>query len=690
MTDAPSKTLSPVEFVEDLKRRLASVEQQFDWQPDVEPARALPDRTLKVCPPPVWTPPSEDIAESRQIIRDRIAAYLEIEMPDHMLLIKSLPGTGKTTLAAEAIDLVVERGGQRVQYAGPRHDLFPVVLAKSRIPQQWYEWLPRQAEDEDAGKVQTCNYAAQIAEWLQKGYQGMDFCSGVCGYDYVSGRNNTPQCPYHAQKKRKERVIYAQHQHVTMGHPLDFHVLIGDESPLAAFCHEWRIPARWILPPDMDDDDPLKEVLFYLQSLANVTEKVVEGPALWDVITSAENVLAACETCTIPLDYAAKGKIYRAEEVGETPYFHLPATAHLLKREAQQHLKGIPYPHRVIVAPGHLTLLLRRMPDPDHIPPHVIWLDATGRPDVYRRIFRRRVEVVDAAPRMFGRIYQVIDRAYGKSITIKGGKLTDKGRQAESMIKKIIENKGYQKPSIISYKDFVDHTDIDAKQGHFYAARGTNEHEGADSIFILGAPQANIYDIVKLAKMIYFERDTAFKVLWATREQVYNYVDDQGQGRSYPISGFWYDPDLQAILETIREDEIIQAAHRGRPVNKPVDIWLITNIPIPSLPPDELLTMREIMGAPDGVDIFKWEKVQQLMDDAKTISISDITVLGIHRQTAGKYLDIIAGMPGWEKSVTKIDSSRGGRPKQTVQKRGGFVERRNKYSLICRSTKPPL
>ena len=648
-----------VAFVQD---RLAKLRDKpdFDWQPIVQPPQAAYERRLKPCPAPEWSPPAGSIDEARQIIRDAIRDYLSDPFPTEILLVKALPGTGKTTAAVAVVDEIAA-SGRRVAYAGPRHDLYQDVIAKSETPVEWYEWLPRQAEDPDTGKIQTCNYAGQMAEWLNKGYPAMDFCSGVCGWDYVN-----KNCIYHAQKKRPERAIYIQHQHVTLGHPLKFHVLFGDENPLAAFTHEWRIPARWILPPGMDPTEPLTEVLNWMTILAQSTQRAVMGPELMEVLGGPETVLAACECFEIPLSAIAYGSIHRPEEVETTPYFHLPHLVDLLAREARQAAAGVDYPHRIIVSPGSLTLLLRRQPD--DLPPHVVWLDATGRPEIYQKIFRRPVKVIDARPRMHGRIYQVVDRANGKStITGDGDELPLKAQQLESLVKKIIQNHGYERPSIISFKDFVEKSELRklAKIGHFYAARGTNEHEDADAIFILGAPQSNIYDVVKLAKMIYFERDTAFRVEWSTREAVYNYVAPDGLGRSYPVSGFWNDPDLQAVLEMIREDEIIQAAHRGRPVNKPVDIWLLTNIPIPSLPPDALLTMREVMGAPEGVDIFKWERLQQIADEAGQVFMSDLKKLGLSENTAKKYLKILEEM-GWERGARRPSGR--GRPETGVIK----------------------
>jgi len=116
------------------------------------------------------------------------------------------------------------------------------------------------------------------------------------------------------------------------------------------------------------------------------------------------------------------------------------------------------------------------------------------------------------------------------------------------------------------------------------------------------------------------------------------------------------------VLEMTREDEIIQVAHRIRPDNHEGEIWLLTNIPIDSLPPDELLTMRQVMDAPERVDVFKWGKVQQLLATKSTITMADLTALGIAYDTASKYLDRIAELPGWQKSTTRSNNLKGGRP----------------------------
>lgn len=663
----------------------------YDWQPTVADQQAL-SRELKVVQPPPFTRPSGDVDDARRIIRDAIAEYLTMDYPTYMLLIKCSPGSGKTTLAVEAADLLAA-SGKRVAYAGPRHDLYLDVVAKSGDPSLWYEWLPRQADE-----PQTCRYTGQMDTWLQRGYAAMDFCSGVCGWDYVK------QCPYHLQKARPEPIIYIQHQHVTLGHPLEFQVLFGDENPLQAFTRKWDIPSQWVLPPGMDDGEPLKEILHTLSFWCNQGRPVF-GPELIEYLGGPEHVVRACQAFGVPAEVIqATTAIHSAEEADKKPYFHLFDLVPLLQREAEQEklrqenggqqpaassedyddlseadqasLRPT-WPCRIIAADGHLSMLLRRTPNRQLIPPHLIWMDATARPAVYEALFGRPVRVIDAAPRMHGKIYQVVDRTNNKTTIGK----TDKRDQAKQLARHIIEKYRYQRPTVASYKDFVENADLgaDVRTAYFYAARGTNGHETADATIIIGAPRPAPYDLVQTAKMIFFDRNTAFHVNETDKLVAYQYIDPDGQGRAFPVRGYWGDPDLQAILEMMRDDEIIQIAHRGRPVNHPCDIWLVTNVPIDGLPPDELLTMRELMDAPAGVHVFRWSEVMKWANGRDSITTSDlVNELGLNYETARKYLLQIAGLPGWE--LTAIRTSHGGKPTNTARRSFPIAESVNNDS----------
>lgn len=617
------------------------------------------------------------VDDARRDLETAINEYLSIDDPDrgyatHLLLVKALPGLGKTTLAVRAAERLGSQG-RRVMYCGPRHNFFGDVMQIAERQALWYEWLPRQK-----GERETCAYADEINEWLHKGYEAIDFCRGVCGWTWIN-----EACAYYAQKSRPEPIIFCQHQHVVLGHPLTFSYVFGDESPVMAFQHDWRIPAEFVLPRGMDVTEPLAELLHRLSTLALGDH--LHGEELLLALGGKDYVLAAIEDANVPLDADfVQPEIREAKAVRDAPYAHLFALAGLLRREASADRPGV---HRVIAGHGAVRLLMRHAPN-DKLPPHIVWCDATANERLYRACFGRPVELVDAQPEMQGRIYQLYERANtkttlasrnrppeGETWAEQDSEITDKTTQAVQVIRKIAAR--YHDPMVISFQQVLNQTELkDLRHVHFYAARGTNLFEDADAAIILGTPQPSIYDLEKAAAMIFFERDEAFRSQWTTAERAFRYVSDDGQAAAYPVSGFWGDPDLQAVLWSLREAEIIQAAHRCRPVNHSVDIWLLTNLPIDELPPGELLTMRDVLGSPEGVGIFDWERIvaatEEIAASTGAVTVADMmATLGVGRNAASKYLKLIVeNEEGWFVESIRGENPLGGSPKKSIRRRG--------------------
>ncbi len=620
-------------------------------------------------PPESIKQPRPSVDEARRMVQDAIFSYFLEDDPQEMLLVKAVPGIGKTTVAVFAAELLAEQG-RRVLYAGPRHDFFMDVLAMADHPDWWYEWLPRQEGDDI--KKETCRYTVPITTWMTRGYEAMEFCKRVCGWDYITNR-----CPYHAQKRCKKPIIFGQHQHVTLGHPMEFGVVIGDECPVPAFCDEWHIPTRWIMPPGMNMSDPLTEMLRILQSSVPKEGAVpgqITGESLLALLGTPDEVLGACESMVIPADAAfVSPDIYSPEQVDEVPYAHLPQLIALLKREARMARENRKYPHRIILDSSGLTLLLRHEPS-ERLPRHVVWLDATANETLYHACFQREVRLIDAQPELMATIFQVHSRANGKATLLdKGGEPTNKVDQIEQQVRRILQLGKYEGPTVVSFEGLFRHSEVlDALDHlHFYAARGTNALQDADAIIVAGTPQPPISSIEYMARMIFFERDTAFRTEWSTKECPYRYLDpDDGKGRAYPVSGFWGDPELNAVLWSLREAEIIQAAHRSRPINHPVDIWLLTNVPLDELPPTKLMDVRELFDAPEGVNPFLWYRALQIAErcdrENGLVTVDDLVAGGILRDTAYTYLHRLHEEMGWLIESVRRDGK--GRPKLGVRR----------------------
>lgn len=632
-------------------------------------------RSLRVIDPQeIPNPERISLDEARERIRRAIADYLAEDSPAYALLIKALPGVGKTTAAVYAAEQVIQEG-RRVMYCGPRHEFFDDIVRIIDDQRTIFHWLACQVGDEEKGQPQTCPYAVERGLWCHKGYPGIEFCKRICGWDTINR-----SCVYHGQKKTQAPIVYCQHQHFTLGHPLQFNVVIGDEDPIQSFCQEWNIPADAIELDNIDTTEPIAHLLHDLATFAR-EGMAMHGPALLSALGGAEHVLDVCQNAVLPagaLMYIPP--IHEASDVNRVPYAHLQPLVKALIREAQAGAEGREYIRRVLVDGGNLTLLQRRSVN-DRMPHHVVWLDATANPRLYETCLQRPVRVVDAQPRTKARIYQVVDRANGKgSLTAqtkteraqsdgRGTTETRHGRQLALLVDSIVERYGYKSPAIAGFKDVIARSPALRKYPSvsYYAGRGTNALEGHDALFVLGTPQPPLAKMEYDSRMIYIERMAPFTTLWTTKDVPYAYIAGDGKGRAYPVSGFWDDPDLGAVLWSRREGEIIQMAHRVRPVNNPCAIWLLSNVPVAELPPDELLTVAEVVGAPEQVNPYFWASLQEYIRTTDIVTSSDlIEHMGIERHAAVKYIKMLVETGEWE--LAAVRTGRRGRPQTAIKR----------------------
>lgn len=585
--------------------------------------------------------------------------------PGYMLLVKAAPGLGKTTLGVRTAELGAARG-RRVAYAGPRHDFFTDLMAIARQKSQWYEWLPRQEGDEAEGIPHTCDWAEAInGQWLSKGYKGIDFCSKVCGWDYINQR-----CAWHAQKNRREPIVFIQHQHIALGHPLEFSVLIGDEEPLKAFMHEWAIPAQRVMLTGMDPEEPFTELLHQLRQRCD-GDVLLHGPELLDALGGAANVKQICDGAIFPAELIEAPSIHNAYEASRVDYAHLPHLVSLLSREAQAALTGQAYPPRIWVGKGSLTLLLRHAPK-FQLPSHVIWLDGTGNEHLYEELLGRPVKVIAPPVALQGPITVIADRANGKSSLVDGDGLpTAKVDEARRTIERVIADGDYTQPGLVTYQsltgiDWVERI-FGERVANFYGARGTNRLQEVDVLFVLGAPLPSKSNLQKIAAMLYFNRMRAFESPWTWQWIQYDHIAEDGQGRQYPAGGYWGDLDLQALVWQFREAEILQAAHRARPLLRKVPVYLMVNVPIPELPVATVTTSRDIFDAPEGVDLNAWLRFLAWLGDRESVTAQEIAAgIKVSLPTGIKYRDALGEIPGW--CVAAVKSHRRGYAPKTAMR----------------------
>ena len=649
----------------DILRQFVADLELAETPAPVEPTNLFGlQRALAECEPPnMERVRGQSIDQARQAIAQAMRDYAMIEHPEHMLLIPAPPGTGKTWAGVDFAHWQFERTGRRGFYAGPRHDFMADILQaaekQDRDTGQWYEWLSRKNDDDDEAR-HTCKHEEPINTWMRRGYKGMDFCSKICGWEYI---NNG--CPYHKQKKRPEPLIFGQHAHVTLGHPLmhEFNIIIGDENPMSTFVKETHIPAKWILPPDAPFDQPLTEILNEMRRLCDNGTRL-HGPDLMKAL-GPHRVIDACQRFVMPVGGAVfTPNIRKPEEAENVTWNYLAEFVPMLEMEAMATAAEVDFLHRIYLSETGLEFLTRQHIN-EQAPEHIIWFDATGRPELYEALFERPVQVADVRPELTGRIFQVIDRANGKgSLIDQKQNQTHRVPQLKAQIDHITRN--FKNPGIITFQALTE--EFEEQTGHFYGSRGTNAFEACDVLIVAGTPQPPLFQIEKQAKSIWRKRMRPFDPTWYALPRPFMY-EANGKGFAYPVS-MYADPELNAILWQYREAEIIQAAHRARILFRDVPVYLMTNIPIDELPPFKLLSIRELMGAPEGVDVFLWSDVLKWADEQfarfGAIVTSDfVNKFGINKRTALKYMDELVQGGGWELAIVK---STGGRPPKAIRK----------------------
>ena len=136
---------------------------------------------------------------------------------------------------------------------------------------------------------------------------------------------------------------------------------------------------------------------------------------------------------------------------------------------------------------------------------------------------------------------------------------------------------------------------------HFGAIRGTNEFEDHDVVIILGREQLSPRDAELVAKAIWYDAKRPIRCITADKQGQVDYPKSRrpymmrdGSTQSVKVK---VHPDrrVQAVVEQIREAEMLQAIDRLRLIHSPrkKTVVILCNIPL-DIPVDELVTWRQL------------------------------------------------------------------------------------------------
>jgi hypothetical protein len=146
---------------------------------------------------------------------------------------------------------------------------------------------------------------------------------------------------------------------------------------------------------------------------------------------------------------------------------------------------------------------------------------------------------------------------------------------------------------------------LGAEIAHFGNIRGTNEFENHEVVIILGREQPSARDAERRAMAIWYDTEEPIRCIapGSKREVQYPYGAREytlRDGTRQPAKVRLHpDPRVQAVVEQVREAEMVQAIDRLRLIHSPQKktVYILCNIPL-DIPVDELVTWREL--AEDG------------------------------------------------------------------------------------------
>jgi hypothetical protein len=652
------------------------------------------------------------ILSQRQITLDD----LRREMPERLwqyvlsaaecaLLVRVAAGGGKTYAGIELAQRAA-RSGMRVLWTSARHNAWDdLVLMRNFDGRLWYHWLPIQFKDEDTD-AEMCRLRKAQEVWQKKGYSAFELCKRLCWKD---GWINS--CPYRGQENRTEPIIFAMHNHLANGIAISgFDLVIVDELPLKAFIQERTISEKGVVFPNAygpieDLTQKLAETIsmvdagLYKRRLGGRDLFEIIGPYITDALAQLE--VMASNPIQIPT-------IYHPEDVKKAPYWYLLDLLEVCLPEHKAWLSGWErWAERLWIDKAGLHILKRSDPW-DKLPKRMVVLDATAKAEIYKAIFDREIEEYRPNIARQGRVFQVAGRLNGKrDLLDKNQEIARAGKQAIETVQSIVQEKEYTgRVSVICSKDFQPFFSKiygDDNVRHFYDLRGTNSLEGCQVLFVVGTPsprgQSVIDAATALSKRIQpfgkpnetgyiepvFVRDV--REYMVTADFAVENKHRPGYCPSRKIGGFWNDPDLQIILDQMREAELLQAIHRARINVHDVDVWLLSSVPIDE-PVDGIFNDPPI--GPDGINWRVWLKLKPWLEEKRangeTVTYESLAgaiimprkVKGTRtRETADKEVSndfiknhkwlekIVAYWPdGW--NITSIQGTGRGRPKTGI------------------------
>ena len=564
---------------------------------------------------------SGTVEEIRKELSEKLHTYLR-EAPEKALLIQTDPGVGKTVTIAKALANLPEdlKHYERIFWAGQRHDMFEEVV--KYIP-DIKQILPKIGEDTDfphssPAKRGLCTVEEnryKLKMMRDKGWAEIE-TEKVC-LDCPIGTKN---CDYFRQWNHKGSFFAPQQHLVTrriQENKINCNVMVIDENPASVFDSEIIV--------NQDEIDELVE-LIQARKFAKNELMVILLNCLRRTVASYRKLTQGYELIKdwddkvrlLHGEDSKQGEIIKDEvkrrpenglhhlmnEIDQSRFWvdwlafidlaepdDLPKNwlGPLFKAVKQQKLVfDIEHNSRLYVKKqkGHMVLGILESKTFNNDDTPIICLDATAELPVYKRLVDREFIHIYRRVKMLNPVYQLIDGEYPMESIVPDNDKSRRTRMKLLRFTKAIIEKG-EKTLVVSTMQFhnrhlvkyLKNARLSKKYvtGYYRNLSGSNEYIDCDQVVLIGVANPNHEEVhIKEQARRVHEDYLSNK----TTKDFQNYGESKIKRKSW----FYEDDRMNRILRQKRENEMIQAVNRIRPLLYPdKKIWILSAIPL-SLP----------------------------------------------------------------------------------------------------------
>ena len=358
-------------------------------------------------------------------------------------------------------------------------------------------------------------------------------------------------------------------------------------------------------------------------------EKVVVGiDRFLDTTLRAYKVIIGGKTCFVPqslanpidTDSMEVVKEYAAaqgfpiisnrdgDEADDIPLNFCTDLLKALSREFVLYQSGKQYNSAIVMTANGKSPIIRlnirkNLAVPAHVP--ILLLDAHGDADLLSRLLERKVDAWKTKLGHETKITQIVDGSYGIT-SLWNSKTNEPKSTLKRLLNRVVLPSAKQNPEntlIVSWKKVADYLRKQQVAGkiskavaieHYGNLEGTNDYEDRQKLILLGTPQAAPGDLEQMSHALFQNDEEPISMDRHDEFEKYAYKDCEGKGYEVNVKRY-QDPRVELLAKQYREDEIVQAAHRIRPLLNPDrEIYLLTNLPIDDLPPTRLTTVDEL------------------------------------------------------------------------------------------------